>query len=117
MISKLLEEYEAATEDEVKDFSRDQLRIWRRGRIRAIERFAEVAGDKPINEVTADDAIDYCEWWRDRVVDDKVEAKTALRRTKPLASICYRQPSFDQCVAPPVNYRCLRLRGGSGHAG
>jgi hypothetical protein len=27
--------------------------------------------------VTPDDAIDYCEWWRDRVTDDKAEAKTA----------------------------------------
>jgi hypothetical protein len=77
MLSKLFEEYEAATKDEVKDLSPDQLRIWRNGRIRAVERFVEVVGDKPVNEVIPGDAIDYCEWWRDRVVDDQAEAKTA----------------------------------------
>jgi hypothetical protein len=66
-LSKLFEEYEAATKGEVKDLSPDQLRIWRNGRIRAVERFVEVAGDKLINEITSDDAIDYCEWWRERV--------------------------------------------------
>jgi len=34
--------------------------------MRAVERFVEVVGDKPVNEISPDDAIDYCEWWRDR---------------------------------------------------
>lgn len=77
MLSKLFVEYEAATKDEVKDLSPDQLRIWRNGRIRAVERFVDIAGDKVVTELTTDDAIDYSEWWRERVVDDEVGAKTA----------------------------------------
>ena len=41
MLSKLFDEYEAATKDEVKDLAPDQLRIWRNGRKRAVERFVE----------------------------------------------------------------------------
>jgi hypothetical protein len=35
-LSRLFEEYESATKDEVKDMSPDQLRIWRNGRMRAV---------------------------------------------------------------------------------
>jgi hypothetical protein len=74
---KLFEEYEAMTKDEVKDFSRNQLRVWRNSRMRAVENFVSVVGDKPVNELTADDAIDYSEWWRDRVINDDVAVKSA----------------------------------------
>jgi hypothetical protein len=76
-LSKLFEEYEAMTKDEVKDFSRNQLRVWRNSRIRAVENFVSVVADKPVNEVTVDDALDYTEWWRDRVISDDVAVKSA----------------------------------------
>ena len=51
-LSKLFEEYEAMTKDEVRDFSPNQLRVWRNSRMRAVENFVSVVGNKPINEVT-----------------------------------------------------------------
>jgi hypothetical protein len=69
-LSRLFEEYESATKDEVKDMSPDQLRIWRNGRMRAVAQFAQVVGDKPVGDLTHADAIDYSEWWRARVVED-----------------------------------------------
>ena len=41
------------TEDEVKDLSPDQFRIWRNGRKRAVERFVEVVGDKLVTNSPA----------------------------------------------------------------
>lgn len=76
-LSRLFDEYESATKDEVKDLSPDQLRIWRNGRIRAVAQFVQVVGEKPVAELTHSDAIDYSEWWRARVVEDEVAAKTA----------------------------------------
>ena len=78
-LSKLFEEYEAMTKDEVKDFSPNQLRVWRNSRIRAVENFVSVVDDKPVNEITIDDAIDYTEWWRDRVINDDVASKARTR--------------------------------------
>lgn len=66
-LSKLFAEYEAATKDETKDFSPSQLRIWRNGRERAAKEFIRVIGDKPVTDVTVDDGIDFCDWWRERV--------------------------------------------------
>jgi hypothetical protein len=54
-LSKLFDEYEAATKDEVKDLSPNQLRVWRNGRKRAVVNFVEIVGDKPVNELTPDD--------------------------------------------------------------
>lgn len=50
--------------DELRDLADDQKRTWRNGRLRAVERFVNVVGDK-------------ADWWRDRVVAGKAEAKTA----------------------------------------
>jgi integrase len=109
-LSKLFEQHEAATKDEAKDLSPDQLRIWRNGRIRAVERFVEVIGDKPVNEVTPDDAIDYCEWWRDRVVDHEVEAKTANKDIGQL-SLMLKEMSVRRQLNLPDIFKGLRLKG------
>jgi integrase len=109
-LSKLFEEYEAATKGEVKDLSPDQLRIWRNGRIRAVERFVEVAGDKLINEITTDDAIDYCEWWRERVADDAVDAKTANKDIGQLSRML-KEMNIRRRLNLPDIFKGLRLKG------
>jgi integrase len=110
MLSKLFGEYETATKDEVKDLSPDQLRIWRNGRIRAVERFVDVIGEKPVNEITPDDAIDYCEWWRDRVVDDEVDAKTANKDIGQLSRML-KEMSIRRRLNLPDIFKGLRLKG------
>jgi len=83
-LPKMFEEYEAITKDEVRDFSPNQLRIWRNGRKRAVEHFVSVVGDKPVNEATEDDGIAYTEWWRDRVLKENVAVKIANRQQPAL---------------------------------
>ncbi len=77
MVSEIFHEYEAITQVEIRDSPPDQLRIWRDGRKRVVDRFPSIVGDKPVNELSADDAIDYCEWWRERVVAAETDPKTA----------------------------------------
>jgi integrase len=109
-LSALFDEYEAATKAEVKDLSPDQLRIWRNGRIRAVERFVEVVGDKLVNEITGDDAIDYCEWWRERVTEDAVEAKTANKDIGQLSRML-KEMSIRHRLNLPDIFKGLRLKG------
>ena len=110
MLSRLFVEYEGLTKDEVKGLSPNQLRIWRNGRIRAVERFVELIGDKPVNEVTDDDAIDYTEWWRERVVNDGVAAKTANKDIGQLSRML-KEVSLRRRLNLPDLFRGLRLRG------
>lgn len=110
LLSKVFVEYEELTKSEVKDLSPDQLRIWRNGRLRAVERFVDVAGDKPVTEVTFDDGIDYCEWWRDRVVDGELEAKTANKDIGQLSRML-KEISIRRRLNLPDIFKGLRLKG------
>ena len=109
-LSRLFEEYDAATKDEVKDLSRDQLRIWRNGRIRAVAQFVQVVGDKPVAELTHADAIEYSEWWRERVVDDDVAAKTANKDMGQLSRML-KDMSIRRRLNLPDIFKGLHLRG------
>jgi integrase len=110
MLSKLFVEYEGLTKGEVKDLSPDQLRIWRNGRLRAIERFVEQIGDKPVTEITFDDGIDYCEWWRDRVNEGELEAKTANKDIGQLSRML-KDISVRRRLNLPDIFKGLRLKG------
>lgn len=109
-LSKLFEEYEAATKDEVKDLSPDQLRIWRNGRIRSVAQFVRVVGDKPVGDLTHSDAIDYSEWWRTRVVDDEITPKTANKDMGQLSRML-KDMSIRRRLNLPDLFRGLHLRG------
>jgi hypothetical protein len=110
MLSKLFVEYEAATKNEVKDLSPDQLRIWRNGRVRAVERFVDLVGDKPVSEITFDDGIDYCEWWRDRINEGELEAKTANKDIGQLSRML-KEMSIRRRLNLPDIFKGLRLKG------
>jgi integrase len=110
MLSKLFVEYEETTKNEVKDLSPDQLRIWRNGRIRAVERFVDLVGDKPANEITFDDGIDYCEWWRDRVIEGELDAKTANKDIGQLSRML-KEMSIRRRLNLPDIFKGLRLKG------
>ena len=109
-LSRLFEEYEAATKDEVMDLSRDQLRIWRNGRIRAVAQFVQVVGDKLVTDLTHADAIEYREWWRERVVDDDVAAKTANKDMGQLSRML-KDMSIRRRLNLPDIFKGLHLRG------
>jgi integrase len=110
MLSKLFKEFEAATKDEVRDLSPNQLRIWRNGRMRAVENFVKVVGDKPVTELTADDAIDYSEWWRERVLESGMVAKSANKDIGQLSRML-KEMSVRRRLNLPDIFKSLRLKG------
>ena len=109
MLSKLFAEYEAAIKDETKDFSPGQLRVWRNGRMRAVKNFVKVIGDKPVTEVTVDDGIDYCEWWRERVTSGETNAKTANKSIGQLSRML-KEMNIRRRLNLPEIFKGLRLR-------
>ncbi|WP_456699311.1 MULTISPECIES: hypothetical protein [unclassified Bradyrhizobium] len=110
MLSDLFTEYEAMTRDEVRDLSPDQLRIWRNGRSRAVERFVKIAKDKPANEITEDDGINYCEWWRGRIIAGEAEPKTANKDIGQLNRML-KDVSIRRRLNLPDIFKWLRLKG------
>src|SRR5258708_6395631 len=109
-ISKIFEEYEAETKDQVLDLSHDQLRIWRNARKRVVKSFAGVVSDKLITELTVDDAIDFRNFWRDRVVQEGIAAKSANREIGQLSGMI-KELNILRRLGLPDLFRGLRLKG------
>jgi site-specific recombinase XerD len=110
LVSDVFKEYEAMTRDEVRDLAPDQMRIWRNGRRRAVERFIAVTRDKPITEITREDGIAYADWWRDRVVAGETEAKTANKDIGQLSRML-KDLSIRKNLNLPDIFKDLRLKG------
>ena len=109
-LSRLFEEFEAATRDEIKGLSPDQLRIWRNSRVRAVSRFVEVVGDKPVTEITDSDGIDYTEWWRERIIRDEADPKTANKDIGQLSRML-KAMSIRRRLNLPDIFKELRRKG------
>lgn len=109
-ISKIFEEYEAETKDQVLDLSSDQLRIWRNARKRVVKSFVGVVSDKFITELTIDDAIDFRNFWRDRVVQDGIAAKSDNREIGQLSGMI-KELNILRRLGLPDLFRGLRLKG------
>src|SRR5882724_4758112 len=109
-ISKIFEEYEAETKDQVLDLSPDQLRIWRNARKRVVKSFVGVVSDKFITDLTIDDAIDFRNFWRDRVVQEGIAAKSANREIGQLSGMI-KELNILRRLGLPDLFRGLRLKG------
>ncbi len=109
-LAKLFEEFEQVVAEEIKDLSPEQLRIWRNGRMRAVAQFVDRVGDKPVTEVTHDDALDYVDWWRGRIISDEALPKTANKDIGQLSRML-KDVSVRRRLNIPEIFKGLRLRG------
>lgn len=108
-LSKLFVEYEAATKDETKRFSPNQLRVWRNSRMRVVRELVEIIGDKAVTEITLDDGLDYNEWWRERVIAGETNAGSA-NKSMGMLSRMFKEMSIRRRLAIPEIFKGLRLK-------
>jgi integrase len=66
-ISRALDAFWPLAADRIVGKSPDQVRRWRNPRIKAIGNLIGVIGDKAIDQITADDMLDFREWWMDKI--------------------------------------------------
>lgn len=85
------------------------MRIWRNARMRAVVQFADLVGDKQVAELTHTDAIDYAEWWRERVTEGDVTAKTANKDLGHLSRML-KEMSIRRRLNLPDIFKGLHLR-------
>lgn len=66
-VTDALDSYWTLAADKMLGKSDDQRRRWKNPRIKAIKNFVDVVGDKAISEITADDMLDFRQWWFERI--------------------------------------------------
>lgn len=77
LLSELFTKFEDQVTADLTDLSPDQRRKWRNPKVRALTNLITVIGDKPITQITTNDALDFSEWWQARVVDEDLNPGTA----------------------------------------
>lgn len=110
-LSELFEEYEALNKATLAKMSPDQVRRWRNPKLRAIKNLMQVIGNKPIDQITRNDALDFREWWQERVVSEGLEIETANKDIGHLSKMLRTVDRAHRLGLSPV-FGSLRLEGG-----
>lgn len=76
-VQQALKQFWNLAHDRTIGKSEDQLRRWKNPRIKAIGNFIKLIGNKELAEITADDMLDFRQWWLDRIVADGLTANSA----------------------------------------
>ena len=67
VLSTVVQEFFELTRDRLKGKSPDQIKRWQNPRLRAARNFIGQIADKPIGDITREDALAFRAWWSDRV--------------------------------------------------
>lgn len=118
-LSELLDKYEGTQKAALAGKSDDQLRVWRNAKGRAITVLTEVVvgadpglGDDPaVGRLTRSHALDFREYWQERVTADEVEIDTANKAIGHLNKMWRELNRIERMGLNPI-FAELRLEGG-----
>jgi hypothetical protein len=86
-VTRALDLYWTLARDRTLGKSEDQLRRWRNPRMKAVKNFAHVIGAKPLAEITADDALNFREWWIEKIEAEDLSPSSANKDFTHLADM------------------------------
>lgn len=84
LLSSLPERYFEIARADIVGKSDDQVRRWKNPRLKAFRNLVAQVGDKDLNKITRDDALNFRDWWQDRLVS---EGKTPNSANKDFSYI------------------------------
>jgi len=67
--------------------SPDQIRRWKNPRIKSIKNLVAVIGNKPIAEITADDMLDFRQWWIEKIRAENLTPNSANKDLIHIANV------------------------------
>ncbi len=76
-LSEALEKYWDLSRDQQLGKSENQLRKWKNPRIKAINNFIKIVGDKPLETLTRDDVLNFKDWWLGRIEEEGLTPNSA----------------------------------------
>lgn len=87
MLSGLFAAYETIQGVAVANKSERQRQKWATQYQRAAQILIDQIGDKPLEDVSREDAVTYAEWWEQRVLNDGIEINTMNKNLGHLSSM------------------------------
>lgn len=86
-LSTLVDAYQKLASDQTIGKSEKQLKQWKGKHQRAVDTLIGRIGDKPIAEITRDDALDFRNWWISRIKDEGYTRNSANKNFGCLAGM------------------------------
>ncbi len=86
-VTRALELYWSLARDKTLGKSEDQLRRWRNPLIKSVKNFVLVVGDKPIDQITRDDMLDFRDYWFERIESEGLSANSGNKDLIHLGSV------------------------------
>lgn len=111
MLSDLFDRFHIQVKAELTDLSKDQLRKWRNPKMRAAKNLLDVIGDKAIQKISTNDALDFSEWWQGRVIDEDLHVDTANKDMGHISRMLFVVNKRLRLGLLPI-FTGMRLEGG-----
>ncbi len=86
-LSTLVDAYQKLASDQTIGKSEKQLKQWKGKHQRAVDTLIARIGDKPLAEITRDDALDFRDWWISRIKDEGYTRNSANKNFGSLAGM------------------------------
>jgi integrase len=86
-LSTLVDAYQKLASDQTIGKSEKQLKQWKGKHQRAVDTLIARIGDKPLAEITRDDALDFRDWWISRIRDEGYTRNSANKNFGALAGM------------------------------
>ena len=87
LLSDALEEFWSLTQDTTRKKTKRELRRWQNPRKKAVRNFIEQIGNKDLTDISRNDALDFRQYWLDRIQEEDLRANTANKDLGHLAKI------------------------------
>ncbi len=128
-IERALEFFWSLAKDRIIGKSSDQVRRWKTPRIKAVSNFVSIIGNKKISEITADDMLEFRDWWLERMSSENMAANTAnkdlifvsdilktinvkkrLKLDLPIGGLTIKHSRKNKRIRPPFSNDWIRLK-------
>ncbi len=88
-LSQVLKQHELHNSDQLRTKSKDQLRKWRNPKKRALRNVGMVLGNQDIDlfSITRTQALEFRQWWMDRMQSGEVKTQTANKELSNLVAL------------------------------
>ena len=110
-LSQLVESFMLVAADQLMNKAPDQIRRYEYPRRRAVRNLINVIGDKQLDALTRDDALNFRDWWLDRVRGEGLEIVTANKDIGHIAGMIGDLNDRYRLGLDPV-FSGMRIRGG-----
>lgn len=97
-LSQVLDKYWDFTKDRILNKSPNQIRKWRNPRIRAMDNFITVVGDKYFKDLSKPDTTTFRNWWIKRVENEQMNPESANKEfvnLKGILDVVAEQENID----------------------